>query len=260
MADEQGKVLGDVESEKDGGSTKYIRKDRHKTINCKVCFKTMRSDNLKRHMERHTDLIITDEEEVANGVYMCSACPEQFRSENLLDQHRSSIHDIQETLQEERNIYMDKVTKAPLIEITRTVLKNMGKQNYKCTICILPFSSKETLRRHEKAVHSRVKSMKCLFCAKSFHLLKNRRLHMENTCIKNPECRFNIANANTTNQIGMGKDTETTSKDIDIDVSDGDLVKYQSMWNGALRSFRMTFDPSPINMIPRFETRALRTN
>ena len=68
---------------------------------------------------------------------------------------------------------------------------------------------------------------------------------------KNPHCRYNTVSSNTTNQIGFGNDTATTSKDIDIDVSDGDLVKYQSMWNGALRSFRMTFDQSLINMIPR---------
>ena len=64
MADEEGKCIEGVESEKDGGSTKYIRKaDRHKTINCKVCFKTMRGNTLRRHMKQHPDLLLMDDDE-----------------------------------------------------------------------------------------------------------------------------------------------------------------------------------------------------
>ena len=125
--------------------------NRHKNVACKVCLKTMRNDLLKWHMKQHADLMLTGEEEVSNGEYVCTACPKQFTSENLLDQHRLSTHDIQETLQDERDIYIDRASKAPLIEITRTVFKNMAKQNYECTICILAFSSEEALKKHEKA-------------------------------------------------------------------------------------------------------------
>ncbi len=40
MADEEGKVVEGVESEKEGSSMKYKRKaNRHKKMECKVCFK-----------------------------------------------------------------------------------------------------------------------------------------------------------------------------------------------------------------------------
>ena len=108
--------------------------------------------------------------------WKCTVCLEVFTFEHLLNQQRASKHNVQETLQEERDIHMDKVTKAPLIEITRTILKNMGKQmRYECGICILTFSSMEALKKHEKSIHSTVKNIKCILCSKRFRTLKNRR-------------------------------------------------------------------------------------
>ena len=40
-----------------------LRKDRHKQVQCNVCFKTMRADHVMRHKKRHVDLYSMDEEE-----------------------------------------------------------------------------------------------------------------------------------------------------------------------------------------------------
>ena len=36
--------------------------DRHRKVECKVCLRTMRSNNLKRHMTKHMELYMLDEE------------------------------------------------------------------------------------------------------------------------------------------------------------------------------------------------------
>ena len=44
------------------------RGDRHKIVECKICFKSIRSDNLKRHMKQHSDLMTMDEDEAYNEI------------------------------------------------------------------------------------------------------------------------------------------------------------------------------------------------
>ncbi len=44
--------------------TKPRSADRHKQLECKVCFRNMRSDSLKRHMHTHRELYSLDEEEM----------------------------------------------------------------------------------------------------------------------------------------------------------------------------------------------------
>ena len=39
-------------------------KDRHKQVECQVCLRKMRSNNLKRHMRKHRELHILDEDEI----------------------------------------------------------------------------------------------------------------------------------------------------------------------------------------------------
>ena len=225
--------------------------NRHRIVKCSICFKTTRSDKLEQHMNQH---LIVDVDEVLMKKHLCSACSERFTCETLLDQHRLSMHNIRETLQKERNINMDITLKAPLIEITRSSLKKMGKlKDYQCTICMRPFSTMKAVNKHEKSVHSTIKNIKCKFCGKPFRSVTNRRLHMKSVCPQNPECRNNVTSSNSTNQIGMGNDVETPSKNVDMTVSDGELVKYQSMWKDMILNFRMSFDPSTSDLMFRLE-------
>ena len=42
--------------------------DRHRQLECKVCFRKMRSDILKRHMKTHRKLYTLDEEEIRDEI------------------------------------------------------------------------------------------------------------------------------------------------------------------------------------------------
>ena len=42
--------------------------DRHEQVECTVCFRKMRSDNLKRHMRKHRDLYSLDENEIREEI------------------------------------------------------------------------------------------------------------------------------------------------------------------------------------------------
>ena len=45
-----------------------MSKDRHKQVECKVCLRKMRSNNLKRHMLKHRELYTLDEEEIRDEI------------------------------------------------------------------------------------------------------------------------------------------------------------------------------------------------
>ena len=42
--------------------------DRHKQVECKVCLRKMRSNNLKRHMLKHRELNTLDEDEIRDEI------------------------------------------------------------------------------------------------------------------------------------------------------------------------------------------------
>ena len=62
--------------------------DRHKIIECKVCFKTMQSDKIRRHMKLHGDVSLHQltKNRVPKQEWKCTVCPEQFTFEHLLNQ------------------------------------------------------------------------------------------------------------------------------------------------------------------------------
>ena len=73
MATEERVIEGDDVKDEISGSVEVsfrtnigpIRRksNRNKKVECKVCFKTMRIDNLKRHMKQHKNLYLMDEDE-----------------------------------------------------------------------------------------------------------------------------------------------------------------------------------------------------
>ena len=45
-----------------------VQNDRHEQVECTVCFRKMRSDNLKRHMRKHRDLYSLDENDMREEI------------------------------------------------------------------------------------------------------------------------------------------------------------------------------------------------
>ena len=45
-----------------------VQNDRRREVECNVCFKKMRSNNLKRHIEKHRDLYSLDENEMREEI------------------------------------------------------------------------------------------------------------------------------------------------------------------------------------------------
>ena len=50
------------------GSSKLRSSDRHREVECKICLRGMRSNNLKRHMLKHQNLYDLDEEEIRSEI------------------------------------------------------------------------------------------------------------------------------------------------------------------------------------------------
>ena len=62
---------GISKNSRDGNNEVVYRKHNgNKRTECKVCFKTMRNDNLRRHMKQHQDLMLMDEEEARREIHL----------------------------------------------------------------------------------------------------------------------------------------------------------------------------------------------
>ena len=67
-----------------------------KKVECTICFKTMRSDTLKRHMKQHKDLYLLDEDEARQEIVLRKEIrreqeKKQFNLERIAKEHRYSL-------------------------------------------------------------------------------------------------------------------------------------------------------------------------
>ena len=69
LLDEKDENITLINLEKNDIPTKKSRSsDRHRKVECKVCLHTMHSNNLKRHMLKHRELYMLDEDEIRNEI------------------------------------------------------------------------------------------------------------------------------------------------------------------------------------------------
>ena len=68
LLDEKAENITLINLEKNDIPTKSRPGNRHRKVECKVCLRTMYSQNLKRHMLKHRDLYMLDEDEIRNEI------------------------------------------------------------------------------------------------------------------------------------------------------------------------------------------------
>ena len=68
LLDEKDENITLINLEKNDIPTKSRPGNRHRKVECKVCLRTMYSQNLKRHMLKHRELYMLDEDEIRNEI------------------------------------------------------------------------------------------------------------------------------------------------------------------------------------------------
>ena len=85
------------------------KKDRHRTVRCKVCSKSMRSDHLERHTKKHEDILAMSDDNVR----------EELRARHSAHLLREERQQVVEEIAQQENIpirvlqkfnYVDRVT------------------------------------------------------------------------------------------------------------------------------------------------------
>ena len=78
-------------------------KERHKIVRCKVCSKDMRSDNLKRHMHMHKDILMNEEESKRQKI------EEGANQEGVSMERYEEITDLRQDLLKDNQLYLEKI-------------------------------------------------------------------------------------------------------------------------------------------------------
>ena len=63
------------------------KSDRHKQVECVVCFKKVRSNNMRRHLRTHKRFYAVDEEELLQQKHIYEKTMEEIRLEKQTVQH-----------------------------------------------------------------------------------------------------------------------------------------------------------------------------
>ena len=117
---------------------------RHQTKTCKVCFKSMRGDHLKRHMKKHD--VKTEDNDVTKGLH-------DGKTEDDIGTNEEQISCIDEELEKSVSAQMDEFDRK--MELGRYVKLVVDKHGY--NVNGLDNDMKEALKTYE--LHGETKSL-----------------------------------------------------------------------------------------------------
>ncbi|XP_025080460.1 LOW QUALITY PROTEIN: zinc finger protein 493-like [Pomacea canaliculata] len=133
----------------------------HKCRVCKASFK--RLDNLKRHMEVHSD----------EKPHKCRVCETAFKNLDTLKQHMLVHSD-----KKPHKCRACEATFKTLGILKRHMQLHSNEKPYKCRVCEASFRTLGNLNWHMK-VHSKDKPHQCSFCEGAFKTLGRLKKHMQ---------------------------------------------------------------------------------
>ena len=94
--------------------TKSRTNDRHRKMECKVCLRVMHSQNLKRHMLKHRELYVLDEDEIR----------EEIKQRKILHETREEREKLVKKIAEEEGYHADKIDDASPSSIEEELIKD----------------------------------------------------------------------------------------------------------------------------------------
>ncbi|CAB0032357.1 unnamed protein product [Trichogramma brassicae] len=136
---------------------------------CEICDKKFKLEcNLQNHMYTHTE----------EKMFGCPICGRKFSQKSVLQAHARRHTDDKPFQCEVCGLRF--LEKLKFIGHTR---RHTNERPFECGLCAKTFALKETLRRHEHAVHYAKPSYQCEICAKMFkqlvHLNVHKRVHSD---------------------------------------------------------------------------------
>ena len=115
---------------------------------CEKCGKNFdQTVNPKFNLSRHIKRECCEEKQIN---YDCDICSKKFKTLEILNEHVSELHFVQN-----------------------------GNKNFKCLSCSKVFSQASIVKRHIKKVHEGIKDYKCDICNKVFGYNKDLKRHKE---------------------------------------------------------------------------------
>ena len=88
--------------------------NRHRKIECKVCLRVMHSQNLKRHMLKHRELYVLDEDEIR----------EEIKRRKILHETREEREKLIKKIAEEEGYHADKIDDESPSSIEEELIKD----------------------------------------------------------------------------------------------------------------------------------------
>jgi KRAB domain-containing zinc finger protein len=167
-------VCGKICKDKDRLKIHFRLKHTDRNIVCKICNRTLKKENLKRHIMAHT----------GDSKYeKCDICPERFRSYQAKIKHKEEVHDIPRPTSSCHVCPKKFNSKSDLSKHIKKI--HLGVKNHKCNICDAEFFEKIGLNHHMSS-HTGEKKYKCEYCSKGFCRRYNLKLHIRSHTQERP--------------------------------------------------------------------------
>jgi hypothetical protein len=114
---------------------------KHKEVNCRICLKTMRSDNLKKHMKQHEKKppqkeVTPPQKEVTEKIEYQSTLDEAALENKLVNNSNEFMRKLELGREIKEITTEEKIMKASLSEEHREALELFEKQCYVSIWCI----------------------------------------------------------------------------------------------------------------------------
>ena len=125
-------------------------------LQCKLCYTKW---DTKDALERHKEVVHREDQRelaitfftVSDLVYPCEDCPVRFISENILNRHRNSHHNIP---RQSLTVTCDVCRKVMKYHSMKDHLKtHTEEKNYSCKLCYTTFKLERYLNQHQRKFH-----------------------------------------------------------------------------------------------------------
>ncbi|KAB0796135.1 hypothetical protein PPYR_07517 [Photinus pyralis] len=145
---------------------------KHKVDSCPFCQVVMRRDNLKKHIQIHTD-----------SPEVCEICGKLAKNKESLRGHMNYAHKKKAKIKCKE---CGKEFKSTHHYNTHFRNVHLGIRNHQCDICGKKFFSNYDLNKHITMTHKKARPYECSYCGKGFSSPYARKTHIRQHTLETP--------------------------------------------------------------------------